>query len=53
MYDLGQVLSETSFLAQTSGAPASSAAASHPQRRRFSRPDFRQTSHFQPAWLEN
>jgi hypothetical protein len=53
MYDFGHVLSDTSFLAQTSGASVSSAAVRHPHRRRFSRPDFRQASHFQPAWLEN
>jgi len=53
MYDVGQVWSDTSLRAQTRRELLSSEGANHPHRRFFSRPDFRQTSHFQPAWLEN
>jgi len=53
MYDLGQVVSATSFLAHTGGALGSSDSVSHPHRRFFSRPDFRHASHFHPAWFEN
>ena len=52
-YDLGHVVSEAFFLAHTNVVAELSSEASHPQRRFRSRPDFRQTSHLQPAWLEN
>jgi hypothetical protein len=53
MYDFGHVSVETFWRAQTGEAPFSAVKPSQPQRRFFSRPDFRHASHFQPAWLEN
>jgi hypothetical protein len=50
--DLGHVPRLTALRAHT-GGPSFSTAGSHPHLRLASRPDFRQTSHLHPAWLEN
>lgn len=51
--DLGHVPRLTSLRAHTGGPPSSRATGNQPHLRFSSRPDFRQTSHLHPAWLEN
>jgi hypothetical protein len=53
MNDCGHVSMPIVLRAQTIRAGPCRSLGSHPQRRLSSRPDFRQLSHFQPAWLEN
>jgi hypothetical protein len=51
--DVGHVPSLTPRRAHTGGPPSTFGAGSQPHLRFASRPDFRQTSHLHPAWLEN
>jgi hypothetical protein len=52
MYDLGQVVRDTCCRAQTGLAESWWSKFSQPQCLFCSKPDRRQMSHFQPAWLD-
>jgi hypothetical protein len=53
IYDFGQTVAATLFLAHTTRSGVSSACGIQPHLRLVSRPALRQVPHSQPAWLEN
>ncbi len=53
MYDVGQLVTDTLFRAQTTTGGVDAVPSIHPHRRFLSKPLFRHPSHFHAAWLAN